>query len=214
MSPGADGGDAPPPATVHPTAVVDDDVVLGPGTRVWHFVHVSRGARIGARCVLGQNVFVGPGVSVGDGVKVQNNVSIYNGVTVEDDVFLGPSCVFTNVNEPRAFIERKHEFRETRVGRGATVGANATVVCGHDLGAYCFVGAGAVVTRDVPDFALVLGVPATRVGWVCRCGRRLPDDEGAEPRCGDCGTRYWVAGTGDAARCALVDDGEAPGASG
>ncbi|HJK97538.1 MAG TPA: DapH/DapD/GlmU-related protein [Polyangiaceae bacterium LLY-WYZ-14_1] len=198
-----------PEAFVHPTAVVDDGVELGAGAKVWHFVHVCANARVGARCVLGQNVFVGPGVSVGDGVKVQNNVSLYAGVTVEADVFLGPSCVFTNVNEPRAFIERKHEFKETRVGRGATVGANATIVCGHDLGTYCFVGAGAVVTRDVPDFALVVGVPATRVGWVCRCGRRLPDGT-EEPSCAECGCRYWVAGEGDAARCALVDGGSEP----
>lgn len=176
---------------VHPTAVVDDGVSLGDGTKVWHFVHVSRGARLGPRCVLGQNVFVGDGVALGAGVRVQNNVSIYAGVTVEDDAFLGPSCVFTNVNEPRAFIERKHEFRETRVGRGATVGANATIVCGHDLGDYCFIGAGAVVTASVPAYALMLGVPARRAGWVCRCGRRLP--ESSEPTCGDCGASYRVA---------------------
>lgn len=179
-------------AYVHPTAVVDDGAVLGDGTKVWHFVHVSAGARVGRGCVLGQNVFVGAGVVVGDGVRVQNNVSIYAGVTVEDDAFLGPSCVFTNVNEPRAFIARKDEFRPTRVGRGATVGANATIVCGHDLGPYCLVGAGAVVTRDVPAHALMLGVPARRAGWVCRCGRRLP--EGAEPTCGDCGARYHLRG--------------------
>ncbi len=179
---------------VHPTAVVDEDVVLGDGTKVWHFVHVSTGARIGARCVLGQNVFVGAGVRIGDGVKVQNNVSIYAGVTVEDDVFLGPSCVFTNVVNPRAFLERKEEFRPTRVGRGASVGANATIVCGHDLGEYCLVGAGAVVTRDVLPYALVLGVPARRAGWVCRCGERLPPGDAQSVACPACGGGYAIDG--------------------
>lgn len=186
-------------ATVHVSAIVDDDVELGPGTKVWHFVHVSRGARIGARCVLGQNVFVGGGVVLGDGVKVQNNVSVYAGVEVADDVFLGPSCVFTNVNNPRAFIERKDEFRPTRVGRGASVGANATVVCGHDIGEYAFVGAGAVVTRSVPPHAIVYGTPARQHGWVCRCGERLP----SEPRatCARCDASYEIT---DA--CVPVDE--------
>jgi UDP-2-acetamido-3-amino-2,3-dideoxy-glucuronate N-acetyltransferase len=137
------------PASIHPTAVVDEGAVLGEGTKVWHFVHVSSGARIGERCVLGQNVFVGRGVRIGNGVKIQNNVAVYEGVEVEDDVFLGPSCVLTNVLNPRAFVERKNEFRPTRIGKGATVGANATIVCGHDLGEYCMVGAGAVVPRGV-----------------------------------------------------------------
>jgi len=190
---------------VHPTAIVDDDVQIGPGTKVWHFVHVSRGARIGARCVLGQNVYVGSDVVVGNGVKVQNNVSIYSGVTVEDDVFLGPSCVFTNVNDPRAFLERKSEFRLTLVRRGASIGANATIVCGHDVGAYAFVGAGAVVTRQVPDHALVVGLPARRVGWVCRCGRRLED--GARVECAACGDAYAISGES----CLLVaPDGDQP----
>lgn len=181
---------------VHPSAVVDEDVVLGRGTKVWHFVHVSRGARIGARCVLGQNVFVGPGVRLGDGVRVQNNVSIYTGVEVENDVFLGPSCVFTNVVNPRSHVERKDEFRATRVRRGATVGANATIVCGHDLGEYCFVGAGAVVTRDVAPYALVLGNPARRVGWMCRCGERLPDGVEQSVACAACGAGYAVTAGG------------------
>ena len=169
---------------VHETAVVDEGAVLGEGTRVWHFTHVSNGARIGARCVLGQNVFVGPGVTVGDGVKIQNNVSVYAGVTLEADVFLGPSCVFTNVLTPRAHVERKNEFAETRVGRGVTVGANATVVCGHDLGEYALIGAGAVVTREVPPHAVVVGNPARRTAWACRCGEVLPDT-GVCSRCGD-----------------------------
>jgi UDP-2-acetamido-3-amino-2,3-dideoxy-glucuronate N-acetyltransferase len=169
---------------VHETAVVDEGAVLGEGTRVWHFSHVSSGARLGARCVLGQNVFVGPGVAIGDGVKIQNNVSVYSGVTLEDDVFLGPSCVFTNVLTPRAHVERKDEFAETRVGRGATVGANATIVCGHDLGEYSLIGAGAVVTREVPPHAVVVGNPARRFGWACRCGEVLLDT-GVCPRCAD-----------------------------
>lgn len=160
-------------AYVHPSAIVDDGVELGEGAKIWHFVHVSKGASIGAGSVLGQNVFVGNGVRIGAGVKIQNNVSVYAGVEVEDDVFLGPSCVFTNVNNPRAFVERKDEFRRTKVGRGASIGANATVVCGHDVGAYAFVGAGAVVTKDVPPHALVVGTPARRIGWVCRCGEKL-----------------------------------------
>lgn len=171
-------------AFVHETAVVDEGVALGEDTRVWHFTHVSRGATVGVRCVLGQNVFLGPGVSVGNGVKVQNNVSVYAGVDVGDDVFLGPSCVFTNVLTPRAHVERKDEFSETRVGRGVTVGANATIVCGHDLGEYALVGAGAVVTKEVAPHAIVVGNPARRVGWACRCGDVLPDD-GACERCGD-----------------------------
>ena len=160
-------------AQVHATAVIDDDVVLGEGTRVWHFVHVSSGARIGERCVLGQNVFVGRGVRVGNGVKIQNNVALYEGVEVEDDAFLGPSCVFTNVINPRSFVERKSEFRGTRVGRGATVGANATIVCGHDIGEYSMVGAGCVVPRGTKAYELVVGNPARRLGWVCACGVRL-----------------------------------------
>ena len=160
---------------VHETAVIDDGAEIGAGTRVWHFVHVSAGATIGRDCVLGQNVFIDRDVLVGDRTRIQNNVAVYAGVEVAAEVFLGPSCVFTNVINPRAFVERKHEFRRTRVGRGATVGANATVVCGNELGEYCLVGAGAVVTRDVPAYALVVGNPARQVGWVCRCGVKLTD---------------------------------------
>jgi UDP-2-acetamido-3-amino-2,3-dideoxy-glucuronate N-acetyltransferase len=176
-------------ARVHSSAVVDEDVALGEGTRIWHFVHVSRGARIGARCVLGQNVFIGENVRVGDDVKIQNNVSVYAGVEIADQVFLGPSCVFTNVINPRAFVERKSEFRSTRVGRGATVGANATILCGHDLGDYCLVGAGSVVTRGTRPHELVVGNPGRRIGWVCVCGVRLPSKLG-EAACDACQRRF------------------------
>lgn len=179
-------------AFVHETAVIDADVQLGDETKVWHFVHVSAGARIGMRCVLGQNVYVGPGVRIGNGVRVQNNVSLYEGIEVEDDAFLGPSCVFTNVTRPRAAFPRQGGFETTRVRRGASVGANATLVCPVDLGAHCMIGAGAVVTRDVPAHALVVGAPARRIAWVCVCGQRLPD--GGQPTCSACGRRYEVRG--------------------
>jgi UDP-2-acetamido-3-amino-2,3-dideoxy-glucuronate N-acetyltransferase len=175
----------------HPTAVVDQPAEIGDGTKIWHFCHVMAGARIGARCVLGQNVFVAARAAMGDGCKIQNNVSLYDDVILDDDVFVAPSAVFTNVVNPRAFVERKHEYRKTHVGRGASVGANATVVCGHHIGEYAFVGAGAVVTRDVPAYALVTGVPARQVGWMCRCGIRLPE-AGDEPACTACGQRYRI----------------------
>lgn len=177
---------------VHETAVIDPGAELGEGTRVWHFSHVSAGARIGERCSLGQNVYVASGVVIGRGVKIQNNVSVYEGVTLEDDVFCGPSVVFTNVANPRAAIARKSAYQETWVRRGATLGANATVVCGTTIGQYAFVGAGAVVTRDVADFALVVGVPARHVGWVSRAGERLALDlegDGAAS-CPRSGERY------------------------
>ncbi|MBA4177083.1 MAG: N-acetyltransferase [Leptothrix sp. (in: Bacteria)] len=160
-------------AVIHPSAIVDDGAQLGEGTRVWHWVHVSAGARIGAGCSLGQGVFVGNDVSIGDNVKIQNNVSVYDAVTLEDDVFCGPSMVFTNVMNPRSAVVRKHEYRRTLVKRGATLGANCTVVCGTTIGEYAFVGAGAVVTRDVPPYALMAGVPARRIGWMSRHGERL-----------------------------------------
>jgi UDP-2-acetamido-3-amino-2,3-dideoxy-glucuronate N-acetyltransferase len=175
---------------VHPTAVIDPDVVLGKGTKVWHFAHLSEGARIGSGCSLGQNVFVGRGVSLGNGVRVQNNVSIYEGVEIDDDVFLGPSCVFTNVRNPRANVSRKHAFSRTRVQRGVTVGANATVVCGVTLGEYCFIAAGTVVTRDVSPHALVIGNPGRQRGWMCRCGERLRG--AAEVSCASCAARYLI----------------------
>ncbi len=158
---------------VHPSAIVDDGVVLGEGTKIWHFSHVLAGSRIGARCVVGQNVMIGPRVVIGSGCKVQNNVSLYEAVTLEDEVFCGPSCVFTNVLTPRAFVERKSEFAPTLVKRGATIGANATIVCGVTIGRYAMIGAGAVVTKDVGDHALVVGNPARRRGWVSRTGEVL-----------------------------------------
>jgi UDP-2-acetamido-3-amino-2,3-dideoxy-glucuronate N-acetyltransferase len=161
---------------IHPTAVIDDGVAIGAGTKIWHFTHVLSGSNIGEGCVIGQNVMIGPKVSIGRGCKIQNNVSIYAGVTLEEDVFCGPSMVFTNVLFPRAHISRKDEFLPTFVRRGATIGANATIICGHTLGQYSMIGAGSVVSRSVPDFALVAGVPARRIGWVSRSGDRLGDD--------------------------------------
>ena len=161
---------------IHPSAVIDDNVEIGDGSKIWHFCHVLSGSRIGARCVLGQNVMVAPNVSLGAGCKIQNNVSLYQGVTLEDDVFCGPSCVFTNVLTPRAFVERKDEFAPTLVKKGATIGANATIVCGVTIGNYAMVGAGAVVTKDVSAHQLVVGNAARPAGWVSRTGERLGDD--------------------------------------
>lgn len=158
---------------IHASAIVDEGAQIGAGTRVWHFVHICSGAVIGERCSIGQNVFVGNRAQLGNGVKVQNNVSIYDDVILEDDVFCGPSAVFTNVVNPRAHVERKTEYRLTRVRRGASLGANCTIVCGVTLGAYSFIGAGAVVTQDVPDFALMVGVPARQLGWMSAYGERL-----------------------------------------
>lgn len=183
--------------TRHETACVDEGAQIGAGTRIWHFCHVAAGARIGRDCVLGQNVYVAPTAVLGDGVRVQNNVSIYDGVQLMDHVFVGPSAVFTNVTNPRAQVSRKGEYRVTRVGEGATIGANATIVCGHDIGRYAFVGAGAVVTSAVPDFELWLGVPARKAGYVCRCGERLavvPGDAGTHGRCLRCGSAYIERG--------------------
>ena len=169
-------GEVAPGAFVHESAWVDAGAKVGAGSRLWHFVHVLPGTVIGANCILGQNVMAGPDVTIGDGCKIQNNVALYRGVVLEDQVFCGPSCVFTNVLTPRANVERKEEFAPTLVRRGATIGANATIVCGNTLGAYCMIAAGAVVTRDVPDFALMAGVPARRIGWVSRSGERLGPD--------------------------------------
>lgn len=177
-------------AFVHESAYIDDDVVLGEGTKVWHFSHILPGTRIGRNVSIGQNVVAGPGVTVGDNCKIQNNVSLYKGVELEQGVFCGPSCVFTNVLNPRAEIERKDEFRATRVRRGATIGANATIVCGHELGEYCMIGAGAVVTKDVPAYGLMVGVPARRIGWVSRAGEIL-DETLTCPRSGE---RYEIVG--------------------
>ncbi|MCB9667227.1 MAG: N-acetyltransferase [Myxococcales bacterium] len=166
-------------ALIHSTAVLDAHVHIGEGSRVWHFVHISEYAAVGKNCVIGQNVFIGKGVHIGNGVKIQNNVSVYSGVHIDDDVFLGPSCVFTNVLEPRAFVEQKEAFGQTHVERGATVGANATIVCGNRIGRYSMVAAGAVITRNVAPYALVMGVPGRQRGWVCRCGQKVehaPED--------------------------------------
>jgi UDP-2-acetamido-3-amino-2,3-dideoxy-glucuronate N-acetyltransferase len=181
-----------PGATIHESAYVDDGARIGAGSKIWHFVHVLPDTVIGRDCVLGQNVMAGPRVTVGDGCKIQNNVALYDGVELEEGVFCGPSCVFTNVNNPRAFLNRKSEFRRTLVKRGASIGANATIVCGHTLGAYCFIAAGAVVTSDVPDYALMAGVPARRIGWMSRNGARL----GADLICPETGTRYRETGDG------------------
>ncbi|AOB24895.1 MULTISPECIES: O-antigen biosynthesis protein WlbB [Bordetella] len=178
--------------TIHPTAIVDDGARIGANSRIWHWVHICGGAEIGAGCSLGQNVFVGNRVRIGDRVKIQNNVSVYDNVFLEDDVFCGPSMVFTNVYNPRAAIERKNEYRDTLVRQGATLGANCTIVCGATVGRYAFVGAGAVVNKDVPDFALVVGVPARQIGWMSRHGEQLdlPLTGNGQARCPHTGDLY------------------------
>jgi len=174
----------------HPTAVIDEGCVIGAGSKIWHFSHVMPGSEMGEKCILGQNVLVSPNVKLGNNVKVQNNVSLYTGVLCEDDVFLGPSMVFTNVINPRSFLERKNEFRQTIVKKGASIGANATVICGVTIGEYALIGAGAVVTKDVPAFALVVGNPARQTGWVSRYGHRLKFDASGEAVCPENGERY------------------------
>lgn len=181
---------------VHPSSFVDEGAQIGSGTKVWHFCHIMPRAVIGQNCSLGQNVLVANDAVLGNGVKVQNNVSVYEGVICEDDVFLGPSMVFTNVMNPRAFIVRRHEFRTTRLCKGASVGANATLVCGITLGEYCFIGAGAVVRADVPAFALMVGVPAKQVGWVSRAGLRLQFDANQEAICPETGEQYGLNADG------------------
>ena len=180
------------PYFVHESSYVDDGCRIGAGTKIWHFSHIMTGAVIGERCNIGQNVVISPDVVLGNNVKVQNNVSVYTGVILDDDVFCGPSMVFTNVINPRSHVVRKHEYQRTHVGRGASLGANCTVVCGHDIGKYAFIGAGTVVTKSVPDYALVVGNPGRIAGWVCECGIKLAG--GAEPpssaECRSCGKRY------------------------
>ena len=189
--------------SIHPTAIVDEGAQIGDGSRVWHWVHVCGSARIGSGCSLGQNVFVGNDVVIGNNVKIQNNVSVYDAVQLEDDVFCGPSMVFTNVYNPRSAVTRKNEYRRTLVRRGATLGANCTIVCGATIGEYAFVGAGAVINRDVPPFGLVVGVPARQIGWVSRFGERLalPLVGDAMAKCPHTGDRYRLAGT----ECSLLN---------
>jgi UDP-2-acetamido-3-amino-2,3-dideoxy-glucuronate N-acetyltransferase len=179
---------------VHESSYVDEPCEIGEGTKIWHFSHVMRGSKIGRRCNIGQNVVISPDVRIGDNVKIQNNVSVYTGVILEDDVFCGPSMVFTNVVNPRSAVSRKDEYRETLVRRGASIGANATIVCGHSIGRYAFIGAGSVVTRDVPDYALMVGNPGRIVGWMCECGIRLDLtsnlDTDQEATCTACGKGY------------------------
>jgi UDP-2-acetamido-3-amino-2,3-dideoxy-glucuronate N-acetyltransferase len=179
---------------VHESSYVDEPCEIGEGTKIWHFSHVMSNSKIGRRCNIGQNVVVSPGVRMGDNVKIQNNVSVYTGVELEDDVFCGPSMVFTNVTNPRSHVSRKDEYRRTLVKRGASIGANATVVCGHTIGSYAFIGAGSVVTRDVPDYALVVGNPGRLAGWMCRCGVKLALSRDAQKNeaatCAACGTSY------------------------
>jgi len=178
---------------IHPSAIVDEPCDIGSGTKIWHWVHVMAGAVIGKNCVLGQNVFVGGRAVLGNNVRVQNNVSIYDSVILDDDVFCGPSMVFTNVINPRSHVNRKDEYMETRVGRGASIGANATIVCGNSIGAYAFIGAGSVVTKPVPAFALVVGVPARQLGWVSKSGHRLIFDADGTALCPETGERYVMS---------------------
>jgi UDP-2-acetamido-3-amino-2,3-dideoxy-glucuronate N-acetyltransferase len=181
-----------PGVLIHVSSYVDDGAAVGPGTRIWHFSHVMANSVVGENCTIGQNVMIGANVRIGKGCKIQNNVALYDGVELADDVFCGPSCVFTNVNNPRAEISRKGEFRRTLAGRGATIGANATIICGYRLGEYCFVGAGSVVTGNVAAFALVAGNPARQLGWVSKAGERL----GADLVCGRTNEKYVLGSSG------------------
>jgi UDP-2-acetamido-3-amino-2,3-dideoxy-glucuronate N-acetyltransferase len=189
--------------SIHPTAIIDEGAQIGEGCRIWHWVHISAGAHIGQACSFGQNVFVGNDVLIGNNVKIQNNVSVYDAVTLEDDVFCGPSMVFTNVYNPRSAVIRKEEYRRTLIRRGATLGANSTIVCGVTVGQYAFVGAGAVVSHDVPDYALTVGVPARQIGWMSRYGERLdlPLKGNASAVCAQTGQRYELIGD----QCRLVE---------
>jgi UDP-2-acetamido-3-amino-2,3-dideoxy-glucuronate N-acetyltransferase len=177
---------------IHETSIIDEGCEIGEGTKVWHFCHISSGAKLGMNCNLGQNVFVANDVCLGNNVKVQNNVSIYTGVTCDDDVFLGPSMVFTNVTNPRSGVNRRGQYSKTHVGKGASIGANATIVCGHNIGKYAFIGAGAVVTKHVPDYALVVGNPARQMGWISEFGHRLEFEESGEAICKESGEKYQL----------------------
>ncbi len=181
---------------VHETSIVEEPFDIDEGTKIWHFTHIMPGVTIGKNCVIGQNVFIGKGVKIGNNVKLENGISVFEGVTLEDNVFCGPSCVFTNVINPRSAISRKHEFKPTLVKQGASIGANATIVCGHTIGKYAFIGAGAVVTKDIPDYALVYGTPARIQGWVCECGVNLEFGQASEVRCTECGKIYQESAAG------------------
>lgn len=176
----------------HPTAIIDENCRIGKGTKIWHFSHIMSGCQLGENCNIGQNVVISPEVILGNNVKVQNNVSVYTGVTCGDDVFLGPSCVFTNVTNPRSAVNRKAQYAKTHVGKGATIGANATIVCGHNIGEYAFIGAGAVVTKDVPDYALLVGNPACQLGWMSEYGHRLEFDEKGLAECPESHEKYHL----------------------
>jgi UDP-2-acetamido-3-amino-2,3-dideoxy-glucuronate N-acetyltransferase len=176
----------------HPTAVIDEGAEIGNGTRIWHFTHIMKNCKIGANCNIGQNVVISPGVILGSNIKVQNNVSLYTGVTCDDDVFLGPSCVFTNVINPRSAIVRRHAYLQTHVGKGATIGANATIICGNNIGAYAFIGAGAVVTKNVAPYALVIGNPSKQTGWMSEYGHKLFFDDEGFATCTECGEKYHL----------------------
>lgn len=178
----------------HPTAIIDENCRIGKGTKIWHFSHIMSGCQLGENCNIGQNVVISPEVILGNNVKVQNNVSVYTGVTCGDDVFLGPSCVFTNVTNPRSAVNRKAQYAKTHVGKGATIGANATIVCGHNIGEYAFIGAGAVVTKDVPDYALLVGNPASQLGWMSEYGHRLKFDEKGLAECPESHEKYHLQG--------------------
>jgi UDP-2-acetamido-3-amino-2,3-dideoxy-glucuronate N-acetyltransferase len=177
----------------HPTAVIDEGCEIGAGTKIWHFSHIMPGCKLGEKCNIGQNVVISPDVVLGNNVKVQNNVSLYTGVTCDDDVFLGPSCVFTNVTNPRSAVNRKNQYAKTHVGKGASIGANATIVCGHDIGAFAFIGAGAVVTKNVPAYALLVGNPARQLGWMSEYGHRLEFNEEGIAVCPESGEKYQLS---------------------
>ena len=188
---------------IHETSIVEEPCEIGEGTKIWHFSHLMPHVRIGKNCVIGQNIFIGKGVKIGSNVKIENNVSLFEGVTLEDDVFCGPSSVFTNVINPRSCVSRKHEFKPTLVKEGATIGANATIICGNTIGKYAFVGAGSVVTKSVPDYALVYGNPGRIQGWVCECGINLQEDEG-KAWCPECGNDYKLEG----GQCSPLSEGK------